>query len=253
MAQDLALSSFFLVADGACSGNPGPGGYGLIVTTPQGQVFERGGYDAETTNNRMELLGLIEGLILILEQLRLPGVSPAPIYLILDSSYVLDGAQKYIWNWSRNGWKTQTGDAVKNQTQWEQIYALILSAKRAGCTIHYHWVRGHSGDPLNERVDQIAVSYSKRDSVQLFQGTLRDYERINGFQICLPAIEVGKSASGERAGPKKIEYLAYVDGKLHRVKTWPECEALVKGRAGVRFKKVSSAQEAALVLKSWGL
>jgi len=114
------MKPYIVVTDGACSRNPGPGGWGLIVMTPEDQVFEFGGHEAETTNNRMELMGLYRGMQEIYKiesKLKTAKV----IHVITDSKYVMDGASKYVANWARSAWRTSTGSEVKNQDLWEKI------------------------------------------------------------------------------------------------------------------------------------
>ena len=127
--------------DGACSGNPGPGGWGAILAFGDHKKELKGG-EAHTTNNRMELMAAISAL----EALKRPCV----VDMHTDSQYVREGITKYINNWKRNGWRTASKAPVKNQDLWQR-----LEAARAVHTVHWHWVKGHSGDELNERADQL--------------------------------------------------------------------------------------------------
>ena len=128
--------------DGACSGNPGPGGWGAILSAG-GKVRELSGFEAETTNNRMELMAAIAALEAL--------TKPCQVRLVTDSSYVKDGITKWIENWKRKGWRTADGKAVKNQDLWQRLEAALGQHKVA-----WHWVRGHSGHPGNERADELA-------------------------------------------------------------------------------------------------
>ncbi len=132
-----------IYADGACRGNPGPGGWGAVLMY-DGREKELSGAEAHTTNNRMELLAVIRAL----ESLKKPGVS-ARIYT--DSQYVIKGIKEWIANWKARGWRTADKKPVKNQDLWEQLDA--LAAKH---DLEWHWVRGHSGIEGNERVDRLA-------------------------------------------------------------------------------------------------
>lgn len=132
-----------IYADGACRGNPGPGGWGAVLMY-DGREKELSGAEAHTTNNRMELLAVIRAL----ESLKKPGVS-ARIYT--DSQYVIKGIKEWIANWKARGWRTADKKPVKNQDLWEQLDA--LAAKH---DLEWHWVRGHSGIEGNERVDKLA-------------------------------------------------------------------------------------------------
>ena len=128
--------------DGACLGNPGPGGWGALLRC-SGREREISGGDPATTNNRMELMGAI----MALETL----TAPSMVILHTDSQYVRQGITEWMKNWVRRGWKTAGGDPVKNRDLWERLHA---AAQRH--TIDWRWVKGHSGDPHNERVDVLA-------------------------------------------------------------------------------------------------
>jgi ribonuclease HI len=128
--------------DGACSGNPGPGGWGAILEWG-GRRREIKGGEAHTTNNRMELMAAISAL----ETLK----RPCDVDLHTDSEYLRQGIMKWIHGWKRNGWKTADKKPVKNVDLWQRLDAAI-----ARHTVHWHWVRGHSGHDLNERADELA-------------------------------------------------------------------------------------------------
>lgn len=133
-----------IFTDGACRGNPGPGGWAALLR--QG-VHERlvSGAAQETTNNRMELMAAIEGLAALRR--------PSQVSLTTDSQYVRQGVTSWIAGWKRNGWRTANKAPVKNRDLWERLDALA-----AGHQVQWHWVRGHSGHPENERVDAAANS-----------------------------------------------------------------------------------------------
>jgi ribonuclease HI len=131
-----------IFTDGACSGNPGPGGWAAILRSGKHESELSGG-EAHTTNNRMELMAVIEGL----RKLKLS--SPVTIYT--DSRYVMDGASKWLPGWKRKGWKTADKKPVKNEDLWRQ-----LDTEMVRHTLEWRWVAGHSGHPENERADQLA-------------------------------------------------------------------------------------------------
>jgi ribonuclease HI len=131
-----------MFTDGACSGNPGPGGWGAILRMGDREKELSGGEPA-TTNNRMELMGVIAGL----EALK----RPCKIRLHTDSKYVLDGATKWIHGWKKNGWRTADKKPVKNVELWQR-----LDAARVPHKIDWIWVKGHSGHVENERADELA-------------------------------------------------------------------------------------------------
>jgi ribonuclease HI len=132
-----------IYADGACRGNPGPGGWAALLISGDNRK-EVSGSEAHTTNNRMELLAAIGGL----EALKKPG-STARVYT--DSQYVIKGISEWVANWKQRGWKTADKKPVKNQDLWERLDALAGQHQ-----LEWHWVRGHSGVEGNERVDQLA-------------------------------------------------------------------------------------------------
>jgi len=137
--------------DGACSKNPGPGGWGVVIHFADGSIKELGGGIRETTNNQMELQGAIAALEFLASQKQSSSVD-----LYTDSKYVLDGITKWIKGWKKNGWKTKDNKPVKNQEFWQQLDPLNSS------NIRWHWVEGHSGNPDNERCDAIARSYTAK-------------------------------------------------------------------------------------------
>ena len=128
--------------DGACLGNPGPGGWGVLLHW-RGVERELSGGEPDTTNNRMELMAAIAAL----ESLR----EPCEVILHTDSQYVRQGILEWMSSWIRRGWKTAGGAPVKNRDLWERLH---LAAARH--QVDWRWVKGHSGDPGNERVDQLA-------------------------------------------------------------------------------------------------
>jgi len=136
--------------DGACSGNPGPGGWGALLRFEDGSVHELGGADRATTNNRMELTAALALLEAIKELPR-----PDQLSIRTDSRYLIDGFSKWIQGWKRKGWRTASGGAVLNRDLWEQLD----QARLEGVSLVH--VKGHSGDPDNDRCDAIAVAFSK--------------------------------------------------------------------------------------------
>ncbi len=138
----MARKSVEIYTDGACSGNPGPGGWGAVMRW-RGLEKELSGGEAETTNNRMELMAAIRTL----ESLQ----RAVAVDLYTDSTYVRDGITKWLAGWKTRGWKTAGKKPVKNQDLWQR-----LEHATQGHDIRWHWVRGHSGHPENERADELA-------------------------------------------------------------------------------------------------
>ena len=128
--------------DGACKGNPGPGGWGAWLRWGEHEKELFGGEPA-TTNNRMELTAVIESLALLKRR--------TPVAIYTDSNYVKDGITSWIHNWKKRGWRTADNKPVKNIELWQRLDALVASHD-----VQWHWVKGHSGDPGNERADALA-------------------------------------------------------------------------------------------------
>lgn len=131
-----------IYTDGACLGNPGPGGWAALLVRG-GNEKEISGGTLDTTNNRMELMAAISGL----EALK----RPCRVLLVTDSQYVMRGVEEWMAGWRRNGWRTSARKPVKNRDLWERLDAAL-----AQHTVRWEWVRGHTGHPQNERVDELA-------------------------------------------------------------------------------------------------
>ena len=131
-----------LYTDGACKGNPGAGGWGVVLEYGEHRKELFGG-DVETTNNRMELMAAIAGLSAL--------KSRCVVDLYTDSVYVKDGITKWLSNWKSNGWRTAAKKPVANQDLWKQLDQAVSNHE-----VNWHWVKGHSGDPGNERADELA-------------------------------------------------------------------------------------------------
>jgi ribonuclease HI len=137
------MDEVVIYTDGACSGNPGSGGWGVLMQFGEHEKELKGG-ETSTTNNRMELLAAIEAL----EALK----RPCMVNLHTDSTYLRDGITKWIVKWKRNGWKTAAKKPVKNVDLWLRLEEAIARHE-----INWHWVKGHAGDPGNERADALAT------------------------------------------------------------------------------------------------
>ena len=141
------MAELFAYTDGACSGNPGPGGWGVLLLARDGETVlkERtlNGGEAETTNNRMELMAAITAL----ETLD----KASEITVVTDSAYVKDGITKWLFGWKKNNWRTAAKKPVKNQDLWQR-----LDEAKARHHVTWEWVKGHAGHPENERADELA-------------------------------------------------------------------------------------------------
>jgi ribonuclease HI len=136
------MKKLTLYTDGACSGNPGPGGWGAILIYGDHQRELNGG-ETPTTNNRMEMMAVIEGLRAL--------KNPCEVTIFTDSKYVLQGMTEWRFNWIKKGWKTADNKPVKNADLWQILVELDKTH-----TLTWQWVKGHNGDPMNERADTLA-------------------------------------------------------------------------------------------------
>ncbi|MGA1664166.1 MAG: ribonuclease HI [Burkholderiaceae bacterium] len=136
------LTAVSLYTDGACKGNPGPGGWGALLCA-NGKEWELFGGETPTTNNRMELMAVIQGMSAL--------TRPCHVTIYTDSSYVKDGIESWLANWKKKGWRTAAGKPVANQDLWQQLEQALQ-----GHTVQWIWVKGHSGHPGNERADALA-------------------------------------------------------------------------------------------------
>lgn len=247
---------FLIYTDGACSGNPGPGGFGAIVSDFQ-KVIELGQAFPATTNNRMELTAVIRALQSLQNFSAKSSASSSPgdqkIIVYTDSVYVIRGATQWLFGWKRKGWVNAEGQPVTNRDLWEELDNTLYQVKhQLKLSIEWRFIRGHKGIAGNERCDEIGVAFSKGERVSLFSGSVENYH----FDIHMlpPQEELPEMKSKSNTGEaKKVWYWALVNGKAQRFETWKECEAVVKGRSGVKFKKVSSDQEENELLKNWGV
>jgi ribonuclease HI len=138
------LNRIEIYTDGACKGNPGPGGWGALLKSDDTQKELFGG-ELDTTNNRMEMLAVIEALTALKR--------PCQVILHVDSQYVLKGMTEWLPGWKARGWRTAAKQPVKNVDLWQRLDTLVYGA---GHAIEWRWVRGHNGDPGNERADSLA-------------------------------------------------------------------------------------------------
>lgn len=236
-----AESPVIIFVDGASSGNPGPGGWGAIIATPEGQVIELGGRENPTTNNRMELTGAIQALSFLANQ-------NSPIEIFTDSAYVIRGITQWIWAWRKRDWVSAEGKDVANSDLWKRLFQVTLKKE-----IRWGYVRGHSGIPGNERADEIAVSFSQGKRGDLYRGPLLRYS--------IPIHDIPEDTSlpdlkpREKSGskPQAYSYLSVVGTLAMRHPTWKECESRIKGQSGAKFKKAMSAEEESQILKKWGV
>lgn len=261
----MKFKEIIVFTDGACSGNPGKGGWASIIAYPDGQIQELGGGLDQTTNNQMELLGPIKALRNIKEG------SP-DIIVYTDSVYVIRGITQWIWGWRQKGWKNGEGLEVANKSYWQDLFDLVykkfaagkavagagaeaIAAKPAGkgspkTSVRFQFVRGHKGVPGNERCDEIAVGFTKGRWVDLYQGPLLQYPvAIYDIPEDEPLPEIKAKVEKKAA----FSYLSYLAGTVYRHSDWGSCERRVKGQSGAKFKKAMSAEDEGKILSEWGL
>lgn len=213
--------SITIFTDGSARGNPGPGGWGAIVLTPD-VVQELGGREEHTTNNRMELLAVISALTSISHE--------REITINTDSAYVLNGITRWVKGWALNNWKTSTKDDVVNRDLWEKLVDAVGHK-----IINWKLIKGHAGNPGNERCDVIATSFADKNPVVLYNGSRSRY----GIDISISALPPAKKPKSKSAA---YSYVSMVDGKIMTHKTWDECKARVHG-VNAKFKKSISPKD----------
>lgn len=216
-----------IFTDGAARGNPGPGGWGAIVADDS-LVYELGGREDHTTNNRMELLAAASAL---------ESISGHEATVVTDSAYVLNGITRWVKGWQRNGWKTSTKEEVLNRDFWERLVAATEHKN-----LEWRLVKGHAGHGANERCDAIATAFADGRSVVLYRGAPSRYGvRLDGDL----ADHTAKSKS------KAYSYVSMVDGIIETHKTWEECKRRVHGASGARYKKSASPEEEMAILQEF--
>lgn len=234
-------NKIIIYTDGSSFGNPGPGGWGALVVYPDDRAVEIGGSEKHTTNNRMELTAVIEAL-------REVGERRENIIFYTDSAYVINGITKWIEGWVTNGWIKRDKMSVLNRDLWEKL--LLLTADRM---IAWKHVSGHAGMAGNERADEIATAFAEGKQAKLYRGSYSDYHvDVEDFSYD-ERKRSARVATRARRKKKAYSYLSLIDGKFMRHKTWAECEACVKGKKGVQYKKALSAEDEKAIQVSWGV
>jgi ribonuclease HI len=166
-----------------------------------------------------------------------------------DSTYVIRGITQWIWGWRKNNWKNGEGNPVLNQDLWEALFQLVMGRK-GDDKIEWKYSRGHVGTPGNERCDEIAVAFSQKKYISLYEGSLLQYS--------IAIYDLPEDSSLPEMRPKQekkqaYSYLSLLNGEVCRHQDWASCERRVKGRSGAKFKKAMSAAEEPQILKDWGL
>ncbi len=237
--------STIIFTDGSSRGNPGPGGWGGIVSYEEAReqkVKELGGKNKNTTNNRMEMTAVLEALEFVVSK----GLSN-PIVLYTDSEYVKKGATEWIYSWQKNNWKTKSGSDVLNKDIWQK-----LSLVFAKLSIEMRVIPGHSGIPGNERCDVIATGFACDNPPQLYTGSFDNYRiDLDVTKQISNGRSVVKSGVSSSKNKKAYSYVSCIQGIVKVHKMWAECEARVRGQSNARYKKTFSKEDESDVIKSF--
>lgn len=250
MEKSLQKNHIIIFTDGASRGNPGNGGFGAVLIYAD-SVIELGGKENNTTNNRMEIKASIEAISKLSKiPLHLP-IQKIEIYT--DSSYLINGIIKWVNGWQKNGWKTKTKDEVLNRDLWEDLLESIEKLNEVNGSapeILWKYVGGHIGIEGNERCDEIATAFAdsldgKKEEPKLFSGNISQYNLKNILDISSDNFSLDseddfdqeKVMKKARSKAKAYSYVSLVDGVIEIHKSWPECEARVKGARGAKYKK----------------
>lgn len=223
------MKKAIIFTDGAAKGNPGPGGYGAVLSLSD-SVLEIGVRKDLTTNNEMELMAVVEALKQVPDEIK-------NVEIYTDSKYVVEGATAWTFGWSKNGWKTKTGSDVLHRELWQELTDLLKKI-----SIVWHKVPGHVGIIGNERADTIASNFGDKKAVSLYNGPKADY----GYDI--ENVEYDEAEAAKRSEARKRQslkaysYVSLVNGEVKVHQSWSECEVRVKGQKA-RFKKALSAAE----------
>lgn len=256
-----------IFTDGSARGNPGRGGYGVVAIYPNAhgemQVDELGGREDLTTNNRMELKAVIEGIKNFIGYYSNTELREYTFNFYVDSKYVLQGATAWIHGWKKNNWITAGKEEVKNKDLWEEFDTLVGTH---GIRSKWNLIEGHAGVFGNERCDVIATAFADangssdeaKKNIALFTGSLASYQASTEGKDILNLDAINQDAKDKIKARKKsgssapaYSYISMVDGDIRTHATWKECEARVKGKSKARFKKSASKSDEESVIASF--
>jgi ribonuclease HI len=228
-----------IFTDGAAKGNPGRGGYGVVISRGN-TVTELGGYKARTTNNEMELTAVVEAL-------RAVRGSARTVAIYTDSKYVVEGATGWIFGWQKNDWQTKAKTDVANKELWQALLPLLRDV-----TIDWHKVAGHVGIIGNERADDIASTMAEKGTYELYNGPKAGYGHDLSNLTYDDSKKQDRSDARKRQAQKAYSYVSAVEGVVLVHATWAECEARVKGVKGARYKKSLSKDDELAIVRAFG-
>lgn len=230
------MSSLITIfTDGASKGNPGRGGFGVVIDDGK-SVTELGAYKERTTNNEMELMAVVEALTTVKDK-------QTPVAIYTDSKYVVEGAKGWVFGWLKNGWKTKANTDVANKELWQKLVPLLTQVE-----IVWYKVPGHVGIVGNERADTIASTFAEKGMFDLYHGSRSGY----GYDISNVDYDETKkqdrSDARKRQAQKAYSYISMIGGVVEIHSTWTDCEKRVTGQKGTRFKKSLSADDEKAVI-----
>ena len=225
-----------IFTDGSSRGNPGRGGWGSIVVYGD-KVAEIGGAELHTTNNKMELNAVLQGL----QYLQQVGIKRVHVIVYTDSAYVVNGMTKWVEGWQRNGWKTKDNRDVLNRELWEALVGV-----RTQFDLGWKRLPGHAGIPANERCDEIATLYADGRDPELYEGPADAYPVSLGVVIDESKVAVKKKRTG-----KAYSYVSLVGGEIKTHGGWADCERRVHGAKNAKYKKALSEAEEKKLIEEW--
>ncbi len=228
-----------IFTDGAAKGNPGRGGFGVVISYAD-TVVELGAHKARTTNNEMELAAVVAALKAVV-------ADGNPVAIYTDSKYVVEGAKGWIFGWQKNGWKTKADTDVANKELWQELVPLLKKV-----AVEWHKVPGHVGIIGNERADTIASTFAEKGTFPLYSGPKAAYGHTIEDTTFDAAKAAERSDARKRSNQPAYSYISMVDGIIKTHKTWGECEARVKGKKGTRFKKSLDQNNEKEIIKDFG-
>ncbi len=220
------MEKIIIWTDGSSLGNPGRGGFGAIISS-DGYVSEIGGFEDNTTNNRMEIKAVIESLKKISK-------TENEIFIYCDSSYLISAMTSWIFNWQRNGWQKKDSSGfspVLNKDLFQELLELSKNKK-----IKWIKVSGHSGIPANERCDLIATSFASLNKIDLYSGLEKDYK----VDLKYKEEDVLKK---NKSKAKAYSYVSLISGKIFIDDSWEDCKKRTTGLSGVKYKKSISQSD----------
>ena len=228
-----------IFTDGAAKGNPGRGGFGVVISH-NGTITEKGGFKGYTTNNEMELKAVVEAL-------REIAPKKVPVEIYTDSKYVVEGAKGWVFGWAKNGWVTKAKTDVLNKELWQELLPLLGKVE-----IDWHKVPGHVGIVGNERADAIASTFAEKGTFDLYEGPVSGYSHDIHNTSYDETKAQDRSDARKRQAQKAYSYVSAVDGVVQIHQSWAECEARVKGKKGARFKKSLDAKNEKEIVREFG-